>query len=50
MPRLTFELKKRADARAQLVLIREDGSHTLGTIGPSDGFGPVHDLTHFAIE
>lgn len=50
MPKLTFELKKRADARAQLVLIREDGSHTLGTIGPSDGFGPVHDLTHFAIE
>ena len=50
MPKLTFELKKRADAKAQLVLIREDGSHTVGTIGPADGFGPVHDLTHFAIE
>jgi hypothetical protein len=50
VPKLTFELKKRADAKAQLVLIREDGSHTAGTIGPAGGFGPVHDLTHFAIE
>ena len=50
MPRLTFELKKRADAKAQLVLTREDGSHTIGTIGPAEGFGPVHDLTHYAIE
>ena len=50
MPRLTFQLKKRADAKSQLVLIREDGTHTMGTIGPSDGYGPVHDLTHYAIE
>jgi hypothetical protein len=50
MPRLTFHLKKRADAKAQLILIREDGTHTRGSIGPSDGYGPVHDLTHYAIE
>jgi hypothetical protein len=50
VPKLTFELKKRADAKAQLILIREDGSHTIGTIGPAEGYGPVHDLTHFAIE
>ena len=50
MPRLTFRLKKNADAKSQLILIREDGTHTAGTIGPADGYGPVHDLTHFAIE
>jgi hypothetical protein len=50
MPRLTFHLKKRADAKSQLILTREDGSHTLGTVGPADGYGPVHDLTHYAIE
>jgi hypothetical protein len=50
MPRLTFRLKKNADAKAQLILVREDGTHTAGTIGPTDGYGPVHDLTHFAIE
>ena len=50
MPRLTFQLRKRADAKSQLVLTREDGSHTIGTIGPADGYGPVHDLTHYAIE
>jgi hypothetical protein len=50
VPTLTFELKKRADAKVQLVLIREDGSRTMGTIGPAEGYGPVHDLTHFAIE
>lgn len=50
MPRLTFHLKKRADAKAQLILIRQNGTHTAGTIGSADGYGPVHDLTHFAIE
>lgn len=50
MPRLTFHLRKRADAKVQLVLIRENGTHTAGTIGPADGYGPVHDLTHYAIE
>lgn len=50
MPRSIFHLKKRADAKAQLILIREDGTHTGGSIGPADGYGPVHDLTHYAIE
>lgn len=50
MPILTLQLRKRADAKSQLVLIREDGSHTVGTIGPEDGYGPVHDLTHYVIE
>ena len=50
MLRLQFHLKKRADAKAQLILIREDGTHTSGSVGPADGYGPVHDLTHYAIE
>jgi hypothetical protein len=50
MPSLQFHLKKRADATAQLILRRDDGTHTLGAIGPADGYGPVHDLTHYAIE
>lgn len=48
MPRLSFHLKKRADAKAPLILIREDGTHTAGTIGVADGYGPVHDLAHYA--
>jgi hypothetical protein len=50
MPVLTFRLKKRADSAAQLILVRDDGSHTAGAVGPADGYGPVHDLTHYAIE
>src|SRR4051812_23573535 len=50
MPTLTFQLKKRADARAQLVLIRDDGTTTRARVGPAEGYGPVHDLTHYAIE
>ena len=50
MPSLTFRIKKRADADAQLILVREDGSATFGPFGPADGYGPVHDLTHYAIE
>src|SRR3954468_21946907 len=50
MPTLTFRLKKRADAQAQLTLVREDGSHTSGAVGPADGYFPVHDLTHYVIE
>src|SRR5436309_5122613 len=50
MPSLIFRLKKRADAAAQLTLVRDDGTHTTGPIGPGDGYFPVHDLTHYAIE
>src|ERR1043166_9613913 len=50
MPSLTFRIKKRADADAQLILVREDGSQTYGPFGPADGYGPVHDLTHYVIE
>ena len=50
MPSLTFRLRKTADAGAQLILVRDDGTHTLGTVGPADGYGPLHDLTHYAIE
>ena len=50
MPSLTFRLRKTADAAAQLILIRDDGTHTLGAVGPANGYGPVHDLTHYAIE
>ncbi len=50
MPSLLFRLKKRADAAAQLTLVREDGTHTSGPVGSAEGYFPVHDLTHFAIE
>jgi hypothetical protein len=50
VPSLKFQLKKRADAKAQLVLTRQDGSYTASAIGPAGGFFPIHDLTHYAIE
>jgi hypothetical protein len=33
-----------------LVLVREDGSSTSGSIGPPGGYGPVHDLAHYVVE
>jgi hypothetical protein len=50
MPNLTFRIKKRPDASAVLVLVREDGSSTSGSIGPPNGYGPVHDLAHYVVE
>jgi hypothetical protein len=50
MPSLLFRLKKRADAAAQLTLVREDGTRTTGPVGSAEGYFPVHDLTHYAIE
>src|SRR2546430_8538188 len=46
MPSLLFRLKKRADAAAQLTLVREDGTHSTGPVGSAEGYFPVHDLTH----
>lgn len=50
MPLLTLRFHRRADAASQLVLVREDGTHTAGAIGPAHGYGPVHDLTHYVVE
>ena len=50
MPRLTFSLKRRNDREAVLVLTRENGTSSVGAIGPADGYFPVHDLTHYVIE
>ena len=50
MPALTFRIKKRIDASSILVLVREDGSSTTGSIGPPNGYGPVHDLAHYVVE
>jgi hypothetical protein len=50
VPSLKFQLRKRADAKAQLVLTRDDGTFTSGAIGPAEGYFPMHDLTHYAIE
>jgi hypothetical protein len=50
VPELTFRIKKRRDADALLVLVREDGSTTTNSIGRPDGYGPVHDLCHYVIE
>jgi hypothetical protein len=50
MPTLSFRLKKRADSTAQLVLVREDRSFTIGDVGPPGGYGPAHDLAHYVVE
>ena len=50
MPTLTFRIKKRPDTSAMLVLVRADGSSTSGSIGPPNGYGPVHDLAHYVVE
>jgi hypothetical protein len=50
MATLTFRIKKRLDASSVLVLVREDGSSTSGSIGPPSGYGPVHDLAHYVVE
>jgi hypothetical protein len=50
MPSLTFRIKKRPDATAMLVLVREDGSSTSGPVGLPEGYGPVHDLAHYVVE
>jgi hypothetical protein len=50
MPALSFRIKKRLDASSVLVLVREDGSSTSGSIGPPNGYGPVHDLAHYVVE
>jgi hypothetical protein len=50
MLNLTFRIKKRPDASAVLVLVREDGTWTAGPIGPAHSYGPVHDLAHYVVE
>jgi hypothetical protein len=50
MPPLILRFKKKADADCVLTFIRADGSHASQPIGPHSGFGPVHDLSHYAVE
>jgi hypothetical protein len=47
---LTLEFKKKRDAPTVLTFVRADGSRTSSSIGPHDGYGPVHDLTHYVVE
>ncbi len=49
-PDLRIRMKKRADAPVSLSLVRRDGSVTVGRIGPTAGYGPVHDLGHYVVE
>ena len=42
-------LKKAKDGRPTVSFVRADGSSTSGRLGAGD-FGPVHDLTHYAVE
>ncbi|SDR93980.1 hypothetical protein [Opitutus sp. GAS368] len=42
-------LKKAKDGRPTVTFVRADGSSTTGRLGAGD-FGPVHDLTHYAVE
>ncbi|HVT40584.1 MAG TPA: hypothetical protein VHE78_16190 [Gemmatimonadaceae bacterium] len=50
MPSLTLEFKKKLDAPTVLTFVRGDGSRTSSAIGPHEGYGPVHDLTHYVVE
>ena len=50
MPSLSLRFRNRADANAQLILTREDGTFTAGEIGPPMGYGPAHDLAHYVVE
>jgi hypothetical protein len=50
MAPVTLELKKRTDGSAILTFVRADGSRTSSPIGAAQGFGPVHDLSHYAVE
>jgi hypothetical protein len=47
---VSVELKKKADGTAILTFVRADGSRTSSPIGAALGFGPVHDLAHYAVE
>jgi hypothetical protein len=50
MPAVTLELKKKSDGTTILTFVRADGSRTSSPIGDASGFGPVHDLSHYAAE
>jgi hypothetical protein len=50
MPAVTIELKKKSDGATILTFVRADGSRTSSPIGDARGFGPVHDLSHYAVE
>jgi hypothetical protein len=50
MPNVTLEIKKKSDGAAILTFVRADGSRTSTPIGTAQGFGPVHDLAHYATE
>ena len=47
---LTLRFKKVPDAHASLTVVRTDGSSDCASIGPAEGFGPVHDLAHAVVE
>jgi hypothetical protein len=47
---LVLRFVKDGDGPATLTLLRADGSATRSPIGPSDGFGPIHDFAHFVVE
>jgi hypothetical protein len=47
---VTLEFKKKSDGTAILTFVRADGSRTSSPIGDALGFGPVHDLAHYAVE
>lgn len=46
---MQVRLKKAKDGRPTVTCVRADGTSTTGRLGPGD-FGPVHDLTHYAVE
>lgn len=47
---LHLRFKKKADSLVTFTAVREDGTSTSTSIGAHAGFGPVHDLSHYAVE
>jgi hypothetical protein len=45
-----LRFKKRGDGSTAFTLVRADGSRTWSTLGPADGYGPIHDLAHYVVE
>jgi hypothetical protein len=47
---LRLRFKKKADSTVTLTAVRQNGTSTSTSIGAHAGFGPVHDLSHYAVE
>jgi hypothetical protein len=47
---MMLRFKKKSDGSAVITAIRADGSCTHQSIGSANGYGPLHDFCHYAVE